>query len=105
MASLEDRRQQLSARRKALVDRLRAIEGELDAHDTRDWEDMAIEHEADEVLEGMGEAGVREIRMIDAALKRIDEGSDGRCARCGEPIGEARLDLLPYTPFCRHCAR
>ena len=37
--------------------------------------------------------------MIDAALKRIENGSYGVCARCGDPIGEDRLDVLPQTPM------
>ncbi|MBP9049488.1 MAG: TraR/DksA C4-type zinc finger protein, partial [Tabrizicola sp.] len=31
-------------------------------------------------------------------------GSYGDCVRCGEPIAEARLDTLPWTPLCRRCA-
>ena len=42
--------------------------------------------------------------MIDAALKRIENGSYGVCARCGDPIGEDRLDVLPQTPLRRDCA-
>lgn len=104
MTPVSERKRQLLARRAALLARLQAIEGELESHDSRDWEDMAIEHEGDEVLEGIGEAGAREIRMIDAALRRIETGEYGHCVRCGAEIGEARLDLLPFTPFCRSCA-
>ena len=49
-------------------------------------------------------AGLREVRMIEAALDRIEEGSYGFCVRCGEPIGDERLDVVPATPFCRDCA-
>lgn len=38
---------------------------------------------------------VQEIRRIEAALKRIDEGEYGFCAVSGEPIPRARLDLDP----------
>ncbi len=104
MIDLAQRKRDLEARRAALVARLRAIEGELEAGESRDWEDMATEHEGDEVLEGMGAAGAREIRMIDAALRRIEAGEYGLCTRCGAEIGETRLNLLPFTPFCRSCA-
>lgn len=104
MASLQERKRQLEARRRALQARLQRIEGELDAHDTRDWEDLAIEREDDEVLEGIGLAGQRELRAVEAALARIVAGEYGTCARCGEPIAEERLDLLPHTPFCQRCA-
>ncbi|MES2539088.1 MAG: TraR/DksA family transcriptional regulator [Pseudomonadota bacterium] len=85
--------------------RLEAIEDELDSHQNRDWEELATEREGDEVLEATGNAGKAEIIQIRAALGRIADGSYGTCARCGEPITEARLDLLPWTPLCRSCAQ
>ncbi|HEY6919015.1 MAG TPA: TraR/DksA family transcriptional regulator, partial [Tabrizicola sp.] len=84
--------------------RLEAIDEELDSHQNRDWEELATEREGDEVLEATGLAGQAEIGQIRAALARIADGSYGTCVRCGEPIAEARLDLLPWTPHCRTCA-
>mgnify|MGYP001088980676 CR=1 FL=1 len=40
-----------------------------------------------------------------AALARIEDGTYGTCVRCGAVISAERLDVLPATPFCRHCAR
>jgi RNA polymerase-binding transcription factor DksA len=96
-AALEKRLLELGAR-------LEAIEEELDSHQNRDWEELATEREGDEVLEATGNAGKAEITRIRAALGRIADGSYGTCMRCGEPIAEARLDLLPWTPLCRNCA-
>ena len=42
---------------------------------------------------------------IKAALSRIQAGTYGLCLRCGAPVEQARLDLLPYTPFCKDHAR
>lgn len=97
-AALEQRLTELGAR-------MEAIEEELDSHHNPDWEDLATEREGDEVLEATGQAGLVEITRIRAALKRIADGSYGECARCGDPIGEARLDALPWTPLCRRCAQ
>ncbi|MFN4153161.1 MAG: TraR/DksA family transcriptional regulator [Paracoccaceae bacterium] len=99
-----DRNAQLLARRAALVDRMASIEAELDSHQNRDWEELATEREGDEVLEGMGQSALSELRLIDAALIRVEAGTYGLCARCGSVIGEERLDVLPFTPFCRDCA-
>ena len=96
-AALEKRLVELGAR-------LEAIEEELDSHQNRDWEELATEREGDEVLEATGNAGLAEITQIRAALRRIADGSFGTCMRCGEPIADARLDLLPWTPLCRSCA-
>ena len=98
------RKAQLKKRLTELGARLEAIEEELDSHQNRDWEELATEREGDEVLEATGNAGLTEITQIRAALKRIEDGSYGDCQRCGEPIAEARLDVLPWTPFCPACA-
>jgi len=37
---------------------------------------------------------------IDAALKRIDEGTFGVCTRCGKPISAERLEALPWATLC-----
>lgn len=104
-ARLFKRKAQLLARLKELDARLHGIEDEFLAHQARDFEEMATEREQDEALNALGEEGLREIRMIRAALARIREGEYGFCTRCGVRIPEARLDILPATPFCPVCAR
>jgi DnaK suppressor protein len=44
------------------------------------------------------------IMMIDAALKRIEEGDYGYCAECDEEIPERRLEVDPAAPRCIKCA-
>ena len=105
MRSVEERARQLEERLASLQRRIGRIEDELVSHDSKDWEEMAIEREQDEVLEGMGIAGQQEIAQIRAALARIDAGEYGQCVTCGADIAEPRLDLLPQTPFCAACAR
>lgn len=104
MKTLETRRDELERRRSELQARMARIEGELDQPVSEDFAEQATEREDEEVLEDLGAAGVQEIRMIEAALDRIENGSYGTCARCGDPIGEDRLDVLPMTPLCRDCA-
>ncbi len=104
MTSLDERRKQLQTRRAELVARMQAVEEELGSHADPDWEDMAVERETDEVLEGMGLSAQTEVARIDAALKRVDAGEYGICVKCGATISEERLDLVPFTPFCHHCA-
>ena len=47
----------------------------------------------------------RELARIDAALALVEDGEFGWCAKCGEAIPEARLEIDPATPFCVDCAR
>ena len=37
---------------------------------------------------------------IDAALERIEAGTFGTCKACGRPIGEERLEALPWATLC-----
>lgn len=94
----------LEARLAELQERLREIDDALDSQQTRDWEELATEREGDEVLEQMGSSGQVEIAKIKAALDRMDEGEFGYCVSCGDEISPERLDVVPYTPFCRSCA-
>lgn len=98
------RKKALEARLTELGQRLNVIEEELDSHHDPDWEELAVQREGDEVLEATGQAGQAEIAMIQAALRRIGAGTYGTCVHCGEPISEARLDVLPWTPHCKACA-
>lgn len=45
------------------------------------------------------------LNQVDAAMRRIEEGTFGKCADCQKEIDKERLDALPYTPYCRHCAK
>lgn len=46
----------------------------------------------------------KEIRRIDAALKRVEEGEYGWCVECGEAIAPKRLEADPAAPRCAECA-
>jgi RNA polymerase-binding transcription factor DksA len=102
--AVETRKAQLEARLAELSARLQRIDEELDQPVSDSFSEQAVEREEEEVLEDLGAAGLREVRMIEAALDRIESGSYGVCVRCGDPIGDARLDVVPHTPFCRDCA-
>jgi RNA polymerase-binding transcription factor DksA len=104
MIAIETRKAQLEARLNELKARLHKIEGELEQPVSERFAEQAVEREDEEVLEDLGAAGLQEIRMIEAALGRIERGTYGICVSCGDEIGEERLNVLPATPMCRDCA-
>ena len=104
MRSLAPRKTELEARLTDLTERLGKIITELQSHDEKDLEELAVVREDDEVLESLGVGSQIEMRAIKAALQRVDAGDYGTCVRCGGSIGEIRLNVLPYTPFCKDCA-
>jgi DnaK suppressor protein len=54
--------------------------------------DMTLAEQARESLE-----------QIERALRRMDDGTYGTCARCGEPIPTGRLDAMPEAELCGAC--
>ncbi len=104
MKTIQEREKQLRESLANLDTKLHQIEAELEQPMPKDFEDRASEREEDEVLEGLGNAGLQKQRMINAALKRIKNGTYGDCVKCGNEISQERLDVLPYTPQCHICA-
>jgi len=43
------------------------------------------------------------VRMIEAALARIQQGVFGVCVGCGDEITPRRLDALPWAEYCLRC--
>ena len=43
------------------------------------------------------------LNKIDAALRRLEDGTYGDCFECGDQISEARLRALPFAVRCKDC--
>lgn len=43
------------------------------------------------------------LTQTERALKRIENGSYGKCESCGNPIGKARLQAFPRATLCMTC--
>jgi len=43
------------------------------------------------------------LNRIDAALRRLEEGTYGDCFECGQDIAAARLRALPFAVRCKDC--
>lgn len=69
-----------------------------------DFADQAVELGNASTLVALDGELNREIRQIEQALRRIDEGTYGSCARCGAAIAPARLQALPDASLCIDCA-
>ena len=80
-----------------------AASRDTNADDEHDPEGATIAFERSQIG-----ALVRQVRLhvveIDAALERVAAGTYGTCERCGEPIGEGRLEARPAARTCIRCA-
>ena len=107
----------LSSQRGALVDQEAALRREI--------QDLGADPTADEVAfeadagfsdrshsteeRGRVIATARALRAnlreVERALERIDDGSYGTCERCGKPIGQERLEAIPWALLCIDCKK
>ena len=68
------------------------------------FSDQSQELENQDLVQILDAEGREELRLIDEALARVDEGTFGLCLNCGEEIQPQRLSAIPYTRYCIDCA-
>jgi DnaK suppressor protein len=99
-------RQKLEFQRYEAVQFLRRLEHEthsLDADSGQDNADRCVISMSRESLFERSSQRRTVLRLIEAALKRIANGSFGVCVACGDDIQSRRLEALPWTQFCIRC--
>lgn len=69
-----------------------------------DSSEQAVEMEDDASLEGQAALIAREIASVKRALTRIENGTYGKCVRCGSEIAPKRLEVRPEAALCFECA-
>jgi DnaK suppressor protein len=104
MGEYDQLKTKLEAQLADLVGRSRNIEADLQQQLDPDLEEQAIDLADDEALSGIDEVLRREITAIRNALLRIENGTYGICAKCGDEIGKERLKALPTATTCINCA-
>ncbi len=99
-AKLEQQREKLVA---DLANHVDARAGEGMGYSTHQADDgtAAFDQAADLAVRRNAE---RTLYEIERALNRMQEGTYGRCRRCGQPIDHARLRAIPYARYCLTCA-
>ena len=45
----------------------------------------------------------RKLKLIDAAIERLETGEFGLCAECERPIPAKRLNVVPWAVYCVPC--
>jgi DnaK suppressor protein len=93
---LEKRRALVEAIARAEEEVRTASEGEVGDPLDRSVDDTAAD-------EGLHTSSVdsETLEQVDDALRRIEQGSYGKCVICGKPIEPARLEAIPWTPYCK----
>ena len=101
-ATTEHRRVQLQEERDRLVLRIDELTagGTVDMEYDDDFADRAkVAGEQGQNLTIADSLG-SQLRLVELALKRLDEGSYGICQVCGVAIPGERLEAMPATNAC-----
>lgn len=105
----------LTTLRNLLTYRLRELGGEVreaaaqrastDAggHEVVDQKDEAARQQFADLGDAQEQRDLDEMDDVRAALQRLDSGTYGNCADCGEPIALQRLLVQPAALRCAPC--
>jgi DnaK suppressor protein len=99
-------RERLLAKRSELLKLIQSSQSlERDAGDLTfsNEIDLASSLEGREMLFQLTSRDRNELRLIEDALFRINEGTFGACESCEEQISLKRLQIMPLTPLCISC--
>lgn len=99
---LEFRRQGLQAEVHAAQMAQQAA-AQVEGHEVTDLKDEAAQTQSSQVDDAQAQRDLDELRSTEAALDRMDHGTYGDCADCGEPIPLQRLLAQPAAPRCAAC--
>ena len=103
---LEGRKAEIESDVSYMADEMRSIgveqddeNGALGNHIAEDGASVAEAERIVTVTEDLQDI----LAQVDAALERMNEGTYGVCQRCGQKIGEERLEAFPYVAYCITC--
>jgi DnaK suppressor protein len=100
-------RRRLDAHLATLTDERAALEKPPEAGATPQYGKRIGDHTSDAVESRRNVAAADTLRLQEAAVRRalakLDEGTHGTCDACGAPIGDARLEALPWAVECVSC--
>lgn len=110
---MDDARERLAEERRTTLRRLAdltddfnavvAASRDTNADDEHDPEGATIAFERSQV-DALVRQARRHLGEIDEAIARIDAGTYGTCASCGEAIASERLEVRPVARTCISCA-
>jgi DnaK suppressor protein len=93
---LNKRRELTDAIQRAEQEARTASEGEVGDAVDRSVDDTAAD-------QGLHNSSVdsETLELVNDALRHIEQGTYGKCGICEKPIEAARLEAIPWTPYCR----
>ena len=98
---VEAARRELGRQRTFRIVQLKQLDTQLDTVRA----DAVTDAARSQVHQALRAAAQTVLADIDAALRRIEQGSYGRCQKCGDALTVTRLTALPMAALCGSCQR
>ncbi len=102
-STLESMREQLMHEAEEELEESRKQPYKKLAGDVHDKGDESIAEQVAGLSAGLADLRTSELHAVEAALKRIEEGTYGICVDCGGEIGYERLRAYPVARRCIAC--
>lgn len=104
----DESRKMLEDRRRELLHEVRgkmrdARTDSTNEHEVLDEGEISEGDVQEEIEFALIQMKAETLNKIDAALRRLEEGTYGDCFECGEEIAAARLRALPFAVRCKDC--
>lgn len=103
MEQLKEKLENLRQESMRFLERLRHESRSLETDGTQDSADQCVVNLSKESLFEQSSQKRTMLRLIEAALQRMTEGSFGICVGCSDEIQTRRLHAVPWTQFCLSC--
>ncbi len=97
---------QILVKRGKILDKLAGLEKDLDGlqhNQPKDWAEVNNDTLERETIMQKIDTERENLRQVNDSLRKMIEGSYGRCISCGQRISEARLRALPLASLCIRC--
>ena len=96
---LVERKKQILQNLNICNDEIQALK-DVEINDDGDYAALCTDNLIESAIQ---EKQLKELKEINEALKKIEEGSYGVCEMCGEPIKPLRLKIKPHAKYCIVC--
>ena len=102
---MSDPKEKLLSLKTELSTRVEKIEADLSHRQTsHKFSEQSVDQQNDGVLYNLKSEAEEELEQIEHALLKFEKNVYGKCEACHDDISHERLESLPFTAYCKHCA-
>lgn len=104
-STLDQIREDLEKEREHLLERIEQAEGRTvrPAGGNPSRSDLSTDYASKDRTTALLSMDRKTLEQVEDALQRLENGTYGKCERCGDQIPHERLEILPYATLCVKC--